>query len=152
MRPEFVFERPLPGSWLTGSPAGLNRASEEASHAVTCLLLGIEVLEARVDAPIMAQGPDCGGVVRTLPNLDRLWEHLLATLAGPLSVGRAIEWPLDITAGGDEEACARLVARLGLDEKAFNDAKTITRGYLFDLPTTRRAVAAGADAYLSAAP
>jgi hypothetical protein len=131
----------LPGSWLTGTQAGFATANEEAAHAYLSTLLGIPVLEVRIDSPIR-EGPDCRGIVTTVPDLDRLWEHLLAVLAGPISVGREVPWPPDIAAGADEEVCALLVPRLGLDEAQFTRAKNIVKGYLFDLPTSRRALRA----------
>jgi hypothetical protein len=72
--------------------AAFDLANEEAAHAVLRALLGIEILEVRIDRPIQ-EGPDVAGVVATVPNMDRLYEHLLAVLAGPISVGRDIRWP-----------------------------------------------------------
>jgi hypothetical protein len=136
-QPDFVFEPPLRGSWKIGDQAALDLANEEAAHAVMCALLGIEILEVRIDSPI--QEDDVPGLVATVPNMDRLYDHLLAVLAGPLMAGREVPWPPNIAAGGDEGICARLVAKLGLDEERFNEAKNIARGLLLDSPSSRRA-------------
>jgi hypothetical protein len=80
-------------------------------------------------------------LVATVPNIDRLFEHLLAVLAGSLDVGRDIPWKPDTAAIGDEGVAARLVDELALDERGFQEAKCIAKE-LLELPSSRRAVRA----------
>jgi hypothetical protein len=141
----FVFEPPLPGSWARGDQRAFESTNEEAAHAVMCALLCVPILDVRVDHP----DPYVSGLVRTVPDPDRLYQHLLVTLAGPLIVRRAIPWPPAIAAVGDldQVVCARLVPRLGLDEAQFNKAKDMARR-LLDLPFSRRATLAVSRALL----
>lgn len=101
-------------------------ASEEAAHAVMAALVGIEIGEAPIDSPAH-EDPDIRGLVATVPNLDRLFEHLLAVLAGPLVVGREIPWKPDVAAGGDEGVARGLWPSLDLTRRIFRERSASQR-------------------------
>lgn len=106
-----TFTAPAPGSWLMAGPAALRIANHESAHAVVAVVRGIEVRSARIDGPDL----NTAGVVQVAPDLTRLFDHLLAILAGPIASGTPLEWKPNPNASGDEGAAALVADKLGLD-------------------------------------
>jgi HK97 family phage prohead protease len=89
----------------------MNIAAHEANHAAMAMVLGIEVLEARVDDPT----PNSAGHVVHLPGAPR--DDVLVTLAGRMGDdGWPPAWPPRLDRSTDERHLAEYVQAVGLDE------------------------------------
>lgn len=115
--------------------------NHESAHAVIAAWLGLAIREARVDRPDLW----IGGIVGVEPDLDRLRDHLMATLAGPIAapLSTPITWPPEPHGDGDERILATLVAALSdqngsFQEPHWDECVTATRR-LLDLPEVCRA-------------
>jgi hypothetical protein len=91
----------------------VQQRSDGCAADVVAALLGLDLREVRIDRPDV--GVPGRAVVRT--SETTFYEHLLATLAGPIAANRweVLEWPLDETTEGDLGIVARLCKHLHLD-------------------------------------
>ena len=98
--------------------------NEESAHATVAALLGLEVLEARIDRPdVGIRGHVLIGPLATVPVsceqdlLSAYFRRLLAALAGPVFVGcwESARWPLEESDPGDVGLVARCCRWLDYD-------------------------------------
>ena len=78
--PEHVFEPAAPGTWTSAAGPPTGPANHEAHHAVCGVLLGIEVLEVRIDRPDL----DTLGHCAWIKHADG-WRNAAASIA-PLAM------------------------------------------------------------------
>ena len=112
---KFEFCPALPGSWSIATQ-DFSTLNEESAHATVAALMGLEILEARIDRPdVDVGGQVLIGPLATVPVTceqdlrSACYRRLLAVLAGPVFVRcwEAARWPLDESDPGDVGLVAR---------------------------------------------
>ena len=102
-------------------PDAVRTRNHEAAHCAATLWFGIAVERVDLDPP----------VVHVTVDRERYFEHLCVMLAGALGEGSRLRWPPQRNAeDGDESSAALLIAALGLDERGWTDAESLTADVL----------------------
>jgi hypothetical protein len=142
---EHVFEPP--SYW---SQIAFVEANHEAAHALAAFLLGLEVLEARIDRPLRGgREPVLGHcVIRLLPVGPERWKHIAVSIAPLVMTNRVPTWkPSLYDDDGDIFNAAVRVHDLGIDEDGWDDIVSLITEF-FELPSSKAAHRALSDALL----